>query len=110
MGLANHPKAAGPKMRSKCGAHIMSSEGFLVCLNKVKRLVENIKKTPAFFSCPAGGPGVASTHIHLESDNPQIPQNQSSSLILLHAAKLSRMKPAPGQDMDRNQTRPVDRH
>ena len=54
MGLANPPKAAVPRMWY--GAQFLPSKGFFIGLDKVKGLVENIKKTPVLY--PAREPGV----------------------------------------------------
>ena len=60
--------------------------GSFIYQDKVIGLVENIRKTPVFWSCTAGGSGVALPHIHLQRYYPSIPQYQLSLLVFEHEA------------------------
>jgi hypothetical protein len=68
------------------------------CQAKVNGRLQNIRKTPVFWSCTAGGSGVALPHIHLQRYYPSIANNRLSFLVFEHELLLYRMNPVRWQN------------
>ena len=80
------------------GNRFCQARGSLIYENKVNGWLQNIRKTPVFWSCTAGGSGVALPHIHLQRYYPSIANNRLSFLVFEHEVSLYRMNPVHWQN------------